>query len=64
MIDHFIQIRAIHELRGGFGVEGIGTRSQMDLEMYSEKSIAFKCECGDKFYKVGKAEQHLLENEQ
>lgn len=63
MSKHFINIKSIQEWHGGFEKETIGKDMQMELEFLDERSISYTCDCGEKFYKREKAEEHLLENE-
>jgi threonine dehydrogenase-like Zn-dependent dehydrogenase len=61
MSEHYIHVKALHEMHGGFTVSEIGSSVQMDLDTHSEVSISFTCDCGEKFYKQKKAEEHLKE---
>lgn len=63
MTEHFIRVKALHEMHGGFGIDHVGTEDQMVLQHHTEVSISFTCECGEKFYKKEKAEEHLKEVE-
>jgi len=49
------------EYSGGFDKGMINKDSQMDLEFEEEVSISFECDCGERFYKRERAEEHLLE---
>lgn len=59
--EHYIHVKSLHELHGGFGEDEIGDDYQLFLETHKEVSISFTCECGEKFYKKHKAEEHLEE---
>jgi len=63
MAEHYIHIKSIQEWTGSFGIDGIGTETQMDMDMHIEKSISFTCECGEKFYKRETAEKHLKDHD-
>jgi len=60
---HMISVKSIMEYHGSFDKKMIGESVQMDLEFQEEKSVSFTCDCGERFYKREKAEQHLLNND-
>lgn len=59
--EHFIHVKSLQEFHGGFNESMIGTDGQMSLEVHDEISVYFTCECGEKFHRKHKAEEHLLE---
>jgi len=63
---HFVRVRAVHVLRGGFDASFLKEDNGLkggaeDLEHHEEKSLSFECSCGERFLKWDTAEEHLRE---
>lgn len=60
-----MKIRSIQEWGGAFNVDMLPEEGRIDphLNFHKEKNVSLECSCGEKFYKIETATEHLRANE-